>query len=650
VKAKSKTKSDGRGTDVDGRAKASDGDETVTERKKRVHGRDVASGRGGAGGAGGGARPNLREPKPATGANRYTYLPSVPSPSSSDEDHEDHEVDVDADDASSTGSGGDDRDVVLTDPSDWELEGAEDGAGELSYDNRSENEERTRTIGDRRKRDDDESSPPPTSSATGTRSGAAAAASSWLFGVFRASRQGKRRSSESAREVEPILKHWRRHRAATSGRVAATANYGGRAARPGSAGEGDDDDLHLAEQGDGHENADGGGDGLTIQPTFEHCLKARSSRWLTVTVLAGTLSAACAVVFAVVLHRAVIFGGEASLSSFDVDVHGGGVGVDGHSDGFMEAAGPGIAPVPQDSVPSLLAVRRRSHGGGAKAKARAEAESGADKGRKGGANLRSSSGRSSAVTTVAAVGKTKDAGNPSSFSRAATMSDEAPLAQPLAKSTRVHESRRKRATAVGAKGAGTTGSSDQATGSLARGGLSRRPGGGGGEAPMSPKEAMDTLINLPLLGDTSPLPSAAAANDTTTTAGPDAASVNTDAAANVVGTSAAVLSAGAAHGASASSAGETRVPSEGGSTSTLTAMTPTPTNAASSINAKYLIGLTTSAGFGDQFQRIATYAAMARDLNRTLVLWPLFTSPHYRLDGGQGPLKFSDYVQVNAAS
>ena len=51
---------------------------------------------------------------------------------------------------------------------------------------------------------------------------------------------------------------------------------------------------------------------------------------------------------------------------------------------------------------------------------------------------------------------------------------------------------------------------------------------------------------------------------------------------------------------------------------------------------KYLIGLTTSAGFGDQFKRVSTYAAMARELNRTLVMWPVFTSPHYDL-GGSGP-------------
>lgn len=69
---------------------------------------------------------------------------------------------------------------------------------------------------------------------------------------------------------------------------------------------------------------------------------------------------------------------------------------------------------------------------------------------------------------------------------------------------------------------------------------------------------------------------------------------------------------------------------------------------------KYLIGLTTSAGFGDQFKRISTYAAMARELNRTLVVWPVFASPHYDLGGGLGdatrtkkPLLFDDYVRIS---
>ena len=65
---------------------------------------------------------------------------------------------------------------------------------------------------------------------------------------------------------------------------------------------------------------------------------------------------------------------------------------------------------------------------------------------------------------------------------------------------------------------------------------------------------------------------------------------------------------------------------------------------------KYLIGLTTSAGFGDQFKRVSTYAAMARELNRTLVVWPVFTSPHYDLDGpgpnARGPLFFEEYVRI----
>jgi hypothetical protein len=67
---------------------------------------------------------------------------------------------------------------------------------------------------------------------------------------------------------------------------------------------------------------------------------------------------------------------------------------------------------------------------------------------------------------------------------------------------------------------------------------------------------------------------------------------------------------------------------------------------------KYLIGLTTSAGFGDQFKRMSTYAAMARELNRTLVVWPVFTSPHYDLDGrgprkeGAKPLFFDEYVRI----
>ena len=62
---------------------------------------------------------------------------------------------------------------------------------------------------------------------------------------------------------------------------------------------------------------------------------------------------------------------------------------------------------------------------------------------------------------------------------------------------------------------------------------------------------------------------------------------------------------------------------------------------------RYLVGLTTSAGFGDQFKRVSTYASMARDLDRALVLWPVFTSPHYALDGeGEGPLFFEDYVRI----
>ena len=80
------------------------------------------------------------------------------------------------------------------------------------------------------------------------------------------------------------------------------------------------------------------------------------------------------------------------------------------------------------------------------------------------------------------------------------------------------------------------------------------------------------------------------------------------------------------------------------------------TDDASKSKKRYLIGLTTSAGFGDQFKRVSTYAAMASELNRTLVMWPVFTSPHYRLEeeeedseGGRrggGPLRFSDYVQI----
>ena len=41
---------------------------------------------------------------------------------------------------------------------------------------------------------------------------------------------------------------------------------------------------------------------------------------------------------------------------------------------------------------------------------------------------------------------------------------------------------------------------------------------------------------------------------------------------------------------------------------------------------------------------------MARELNRTLVMWPVFTSPHYDLDGSgpdaRGPLFFDEYVRI----
>ena len=49
---------------------------------------------------------------------------------------------------------------------------------------------------------------------------------------------------------------------------------------------------------------------------------------------------------------------------------------------------------------------------------------------------------------------------------------------------------------------------------------------------------------------------------------------------------------------------------------------------------------------------MSTYAAMARELNRTLVVWPVFTSPHYDLDGkgprkeGARPLFFDEYVRI----
>ena len=73
-----------------------------------------------------------------------------------------------------------------------------------------------------------------------------------------------------------------------------------------------------------------------------------------------------------------------------------------------------------------------------------------------------------------------------------------------------------------------------------------------------------------------------------------------------------------------------------------------PTNTFEPRRNGYLVGLTTSAGFGDQFKRLSTYASMARELDRTLVLWPVWTSPHYDLgpDSALGPLRFSDYVQV----
>ena len=56
-----------------------------------------------------------------------------------------------------------------------------------------------------------------------------------------------------------------------------------------------------------------------------------------------------------------------------------------------------------------------------------------------------------------------------------------------------------------------------------------------------------------------------------------------------------------------------------------------PTNTFEPRRNGYLVGLTTSAGFGDQFKRLSTYASMARELDRTLVLWPVWTSPHYDL-------------------
>lgn len=90
-------------------------------------------------------------------------------------------------------------------------------------------------------------------------------------------------------------------------------------------------------------------------------------------------------------------------------------------------------------------------------------------------------------------------------------------------------------------------------------------------------------------------------------------------------------------------------PSANGASPRTTAASPSPLERRPS-SRKYLIGLTTSAGFGDQFKRVSTYAAMARELNRTLVVWPVFTSPHYDLDGSgpdaRGPLFFDEYVRI----
>jgi hypothetical protein len=47
---------------------------------------------------------------------------------------------------------------------------------------------------------------------------------------------------------------------------------------------------------------------------------------------------------------------------------------------------------------------------------------------------------------------------------------------------------------------------------------------------------------------------------------------------------------------------------------------------------------------------VPAYAAMASELNRTLVLWPVFTSPHYENNGNGPALRFSDYVQITGAA
>ena len=61
---------------------------------------------------------------------------------------------------------------------------------------------------------------------------------------------------------------------------------------------------------------------------------------------------------------------------------------------------------------------------------------------------------------------------------------------------------------------------------------------------------------------------------------------------------------------------------------------------------RYLVGLTTSAGFGDQYLRTVLYATLASQLNRTFVMSPIHSSPHYQLLD-ERRLDLADYVYVN---
>ena len=678
------------------------------------------------------ARPNIVLASPKR-SSRYTELPSSSSSSSSayssaysSSDSDSSVVSDDVEDHDRlTHQARDDSDA--SDASEWELEGA------LSDDKKSGGANETKHA---------------TTTTTTTMGGAAA---SWLFGCA-----GKTKLRSDS-EKEPILKkneNARHNHAANNARQ----HHKSSAAAAARGRDDKDADADAAERGERGLNMDEysyyhyddydseDDDETTTRPHY--LKKLRGRRWLTVVAMAAAMCAVCAVVFAVALNRASIFGGgggfddgiltatptttDAAAAVLNVDEedsrvaavgvaeanatanataavvdgnnastaaeadqsargggkfswrgHGGGEGGRWRGTGALKG-GRGDA----DAVMSVRRRHRQRRGGGPRGEKEGEdvADEGDDgfvrldgdedekeerlverevdavewepdepdptlhfsRATVGGRSGKRRSSHSSSSSSSSSASKKKTAGTSSKMS-----SDVAKTG--LSSSKGEKKSRREKASE---KESSEKGGGGKTTSTSKNGAWSSNRAGKGGEekekdkSPLNGRAAMDALLNLPLLG-TSGYDGTATQNRLARLgdAGPSGAS-DEKTKNNVLTTPNPARTPAPGLAVNNNNNNNNRRLGSGWGWGDDEEEKEKEEVERAKTKRKYLIGLTTSAGFGDQFMRLSAYAEMASDLNRTLVMWPVFTSPHAYNNGNgvgggkKGPLRFSDYVRI----